>query len=521
MPINPTPVPVEVIIPDLDFVQYPVIRIADPSVFERRKLPHILGPDGIICYYGAGSAILDRYDPAGTIVRCLVKAEKVVSDALGGHLDGDFAAEFASYWAKSWMLYDLPRNYSGPGVVAYPRLRADHVPTPVLTTNSSWATERDPASKVSTDAALIVAVDKPLSLDPSRDWPPKNLLQVKQWLRWIKPGLETKLDEALIRSNRPGAVLAIRATNGLFAVRLDVPRHLQTTEFLKQRRSSLPKAMARMATEIPVERIKADAADLNYIYSRNVGSRRNLSRKAILLIGCGTIGGFLAHQLAQCGAGMAGGRLALTDTDDLRTANLGRHILGVPYLHRNKAAGTAEFVNSMLPGITVEAMDADGLSLSTDRFDLVIDATGEEAHSIALNQKAVDRRPASPAHIFAWLSGNGAIAQCILVDSEAEKACFKCLKPQLAGQPRFRTLRPDVDIEIGSIAACGDAEFVTFPVSRSMSAAALACELALDWVNGSASPRFRSQTFDTRQAYHISDTSPLAHSTCPACRDLR
>ncbi|TIV75490.1 MAG: hypothetical protein E5V79_01100, partial [Mesorhizobium sp.] len=112
LPINPTAVPVEVIVPDFDFVQYPVIRILDLSISKTRKLPHILGPEGIVCYYGLGSAILDRYDPGGTIMRCLMKAEKVLTDALGGRLDRDFAAEFASYWATTWMLYDLPRDYN-------------------------------------------------------------------------------------------------------------------------------------------------------------------------------------------------------------------------------------------------------------------------------------------------------------------------------------------------------------------------------------------------------------------------
>ncbi|MBZ9813832.1 E2/UBC family protein [Mesorhizobium sp. CA7] len=519
--INPTTVPVEVIVQDFDFVQYPVIRILDPSISKSRKLPHILGPDGIVCYYGFGAAILDRYDPGGTIVRCLAKAEKVLTDALSGRLDGDFAAEFASYWATSWMLYDLPRDYSGLGSVVYPHLRSDKVPTPVLIKKSSWVTERDPASKNGAEAALIVTVNEPLSLDPTVDWPPENLLQLKRWLRWVAPGLTSKLDEALIKSNRAGAILAVRATNGLFALRLDVPRHLQTTEFLKQRRSSLPKVMDRMAANVPVERIRADAADPQYIYGRNIGSRRNFGGKAILVIGCGTIGGFLAHQLAQSGAGTAGGRLVLADTDDLRTANLGRHLLGVPYLHCNKAEATAAFIKTMLPDINVEAEKSDGLTIPTERFALVIDVTGEETLSIALNQKAIDSRPDVCAHIFGWLVGNGAIAQCILVDSDVDKACFKCLKPELGGQPRFRTLKPDAHVEIGSIAACGDAEFTPFPVSRSISAAAQVLELALDWVNGNTSPRFRSQTFDSKQAYHVSNTSPLALSTCPACNSRR
>lgn len=51
---------------------------------------------------------------------------------------------------------------------------------------------------------------------------------------------------------------------------------------------------------------------------------KNLAGKRILLSGCGAVGGFLAQQLAQIGAGAPGGKLMLVDDDTLQGANLGR-----------------------------------------------------------------------------------------------------------------------------------------------------------------------------------------------------
>jgi tRNA A37 threonylcarbamoyladenosine dehydratase len=130
-----------------------------------------------------------------------------------------------------------------------------------------------------------------------------------------------------------------------------------------------------------------------------MGTMENLAGKRILLIGCGTIGSFLAQQLTQCGCGRAGGRLDLVDDDVLRPANLGRHLLGVPYLNRNKAEGCAS--------------------------------------NLVINE------------------------------------------------------------------GCGDAQYASFPVTRSVAAAAMACDLVLDWANGSPGNRFRSLTFDPNAAFPI------------------
>jgi molybdopterin/thiamine biosynthesis adenylyltransferase len=467
---------------------------------------------------------MDRYDPAGTVIQCVDKAERVLQDALSGRLNNDFAAEFGSYWRPQFMMYDLPKDFVGIADIRYPRLHQNDEPMPVLTAGQSWTTDREPGKHTGTAAeqVLVVSIDQALTVSPKGNWPPPNLLELSEWLSWTDPSLVSRLDEALSIGTHVSGTLVIRASNGVYASRVAVPPAMQTAELLRNRRKHLPRVLRQVGSKALVERIRGDAVDLEYVYGRNLGSRKNLVGKSVLLVGCGTIGGFLAQQLAQCGAGIGGGRFVIADTDQLRTSNLGRHLLGVPYLHRNKAQACAEFLNEMLPGAAIEGIEINGLQVpDVDRFDLVIDATGEEALSLALNQRVVDRRPDGPPHIFVWLVGNGAAAQCIFVDGNPETACFKCLKPELSAQPRFRIERPGMKIERGTIAACGDAEFVTFPVSRSMMAASMAGDIALDWANGAIGDRFRSHTMDLSQAFDVKNASPNAHSQCPACQPIQ
>lgn len=513
-------VPVTVLVPDLDFVTMPLVHISESWRGPDRRLPH-LGPSRLVCYYAQGSAILDRYDPGGTIVRCVEQAARVLDDAVEGRSDADFGEEFDAYWSARWMLCDLPAGYSGPASIIYPRLSAAMEPTPVLVAGSSWSLDRDPPRRVDgpEETALVVSLDAPLTLDPERKWPPEDYDELVDWLGWADPVLPRRLEEALASGTGHQATLAIRATNGTFACRITVPAPMRTAEFLVNRRSTLARNLGRAVGHVSLERITADSADLDYVYGRNLGSRSGLAGRSVAVVGCGTIGGFLAQQLAQCGAGTGGGRLLLVDTDDLRTANLGRHLLGVPFLHRNKAEACARYLNVMMPGARVEWSATDAQKLAElRRFDLVADATGEEALSLALNQAAVDRRPSvGPALLFAWLMGNGAAAQCLLVDGEAGTACLKCLKPELAGDSLHPVMRPGVEVEFGAVESCADGEFVTFPVSRSVAAAALACDLALDWAVGRTGHRFRTRTFEPEKAFEVEDSSPTATDACPAC----
>lgn len=514
-------IPISIWIDDIDFVEYPLIRV-DRDFFDRdRVVPHLLGPNRSLCYYGKGSVVLDRYNPGGTVLQCLDQAEKVLRDAVRGRSEADFIDEFQAYWGNTFVYIDLPDGYIGPARLQSARLDRKDGSALVLSRGRSWLVPdvaRKHRSSSTGAPVIVVSVEHPMTVAQSESWPPETLRELNSWLHRTAPALVGRLEEVLRSEDCLSANVLVRAPNGLFCYRVFVPQYLRKPEFLKTRRKMLPEVMERNPSSTQLERFVGVRTDAGYLFSRNLGSMINLTDKRILLIGCGTIGGFLAQQLAQCGAGAGQGYLSLVDSDVLSTGNLGRHLLGVPYLGRNKAEACAEFLLEQLPPLAIESYAGNVLAqkLSWDRYDLVIDATGEEALSLALNEHAVQSRPSSPPHLFVWLLGNGAIAQCLMT-GEPERACLKCLKPELAGPPRYRALRPGSSLETISNLGCGDAEYIPFPVSRSVAAAALACELTIDWVNGNAGNRFRSLTLDSRRAFQVQNGSPTYLNACPAC----
>ncbi|WP_456835437.1 ThiF family adenylyltransferase [Bradyrhizobium sp. USDA 4509] len=518
-------IPVVITVTDLDFVTPPVIRLVDPEAGSKGQIPHVLRSDGTFCYLDGKAIVLDRYRPAETIIQCLEQADKVLRDAVRGRLDEDLIGEFGAYWADGTVLMDLPPTFEGDAKIQI--LRFDHRSERETILVSDGASRFHGLHKRNggkdAEGILCPVLRVPaLSFDPKQSWPPKNLAELNSWMKGAAPSAVGAVEEAFARSQGHRQWICLSAPNGRFFVSAEIAPAYRTPEILKNRRAHLRETLQYIQGAVKISGYVGVPVDEEYVFSRNMGAMNNLAGKRILVVGCGAVGGFLAQNLAQSGAGAGGGTLTLVDNDKLKGANLGRHLLGAPYLDRNKADGCADLLREQLPYLDITSIPR---SIMNDtsllrRQDLVIEATGEESLSIAINELAVNGRPNFPPVLFGWLQGNGAAAVAFLA-GDPDLACFKCLKVELAGPPRFRIMRSDVQIETGRNLACGDAHYIPFPVSRATIAAGLICDVALDWANGGAGPKWRSITLDHHRANHVKDGSPKRIETCPACGGVR
>src|SRR5690606_34765729 len=123
-----------------------------------------------------------------------------------------------------------------------------------------------------------------------------------------------------------------------------------------------------------VTRLTMARIDEHYIAQRNIPTLKTLAGLKIALVGCGTIGGYLADQLAKAGAGMGGGKLTLVDFELLMPQNVGRHRLGLPYSLKNKAWGVSMMLQIDAPGIEVRTLEVDVRNAHLGDIDLLIDA---------------------------------------------------------------------------------------------------------------------------------------------------
>jgi molybdopterin/thiamine biosynthesis adenylyltransferase len=517
---------VSVEIVDLDFVDPPIIKLLSRGKAHGKRTPHLIGPDGMVCYVAKNAMVFDRYDPGGTVLLCLKLAEKVLGDGLRGRSDLDYVDEFSEYWADGpAILVDLPPDFRGDGEIFYVALsKTTGSETLILAPKGSLApslkamhaASRGIKAALDSTPCRVVRVNGDLGRDGGSALP-RHLEGLSAFLEKI--GLAPELRLALQKGTGLSRWIAICARNAICIAHIQIPKIYDRPEFMKSRKSALPQLLLDRADEVQVKRHLGSPIDEGFLYQRNLGGMRGLAGKHIVLIGCGTIGGFLSYNLAQSGAGTLGGRLVLVDSERLLPANLGRHLLGMTFLDRNKADGCAEYIHGQLPHINVESrpLDARAILESLSASDLLIDATGEEPFSIALNHRAVALRPNFPPVLHAWIVGNGGAAQALLCDGP-EHACFKCQKPKLAGEPRYRAMRADSDNELRRNPACGDGLYAPFPVSASTTAATLALDLALSWNSGDPRHRFRTRVLDQNRSFQVKDMNLTPAPECPACR---
>lgn len=361
-----------------------------------------------------------------------------------------------------------------------------------------------------------------MTVNPDGDWPLRRLHDVICWLEDTIPEALPQLATMLQAPHRTARYIAISGENAVLVIEIKIPRAFQSKEFAVTRQKQLPKHLINNAENIDIERYTGLSVDHEYLYQRNVGEMKNLQDIRILQIGCGTIGGFLAQFLAQSGAGTGkNGKLHLIDNDILSPANIGRHMLGYEWVTENKASACKEHLSQQHPQsrILFDNKNATKTFSHITRFDLIINATGDDAFSFALNDYCLELGHDAPPVLHSWLAGNGVAAQTYFKEP-THSTCYRCISTEISGYPRFKLLKePPTEIDDG-VMACGDGAYTPFPVSRSATAAGLALDAILAWANGNPSPRFRTQILDQNKAYKVKSGNPAPKKDCPACQKI-
>jgi molybdopterin/thiamine biosynthesis adenylyltransferase len=469
-----------------------------------RVVPH-LGEHGQLCYLAKGAVALDIFDVPGQVLACICQAEKVLTALLKGEHLEDLEEEFYAYWHGWTCVVDLQTQRmgrqdclvisesSGPMLVVTDDRKRTGKKLELFGKalgNSAW-----PAFRVQTKA----------SPRPDRiRWPPKNFGQLLAWQGRLdlrcKKKLEQRVREA-ISEKASGVLLLIDSPRYTYGVAVAIDRKSSS-----RRRQRLTNAQLHSFEITPVGVVRLDD---KYVAERNTPGRATLSAKRIVLVGCGTIGGYLADLLVKAGAGTDGGWLELVDFDSLLPSNIGRHRLGFEHVFVNKAIALRQELCRQAPGADIRALPVDVSEAGLGEYDLLIDATGEESLGFWLAQSL--NKNAAMASV--WIEGPGLAARALL-RSQPNAACYRCLS-DLNREGQLRVFaKPTPTLLAGQ--GC-EGLYVPFPATASVQAASLAAEMAVDWANGQLSPALRTRLLVSNMELATSDRDVPRQLDCPAC----
>ncbi|WP_315444041.1 ThiF family adenylyltransferase [uncultured Selenomonas sp.] len=229
--------------------------------------------------------------------------------------------------------------------------------------------------------------------------------------------------------------------------------------------------------------------DYPYMLKRGGCGDHELRRKSVLLIGCGSIGGFLAANLCQCGVGT----IALLDKDCLTVDNVHRHILGFKdaLQYKNKADLMKIYLVGQYPHVEVNVLnvpnhDAEQLLQNPEalqNYDLIVSATGEPMLNLAINKALQEHNIAVPFIVcFNEPYGVGGHAMVVNING----GCLQCLYTDTISDDRvsFRGsfVAPGQDFK-KSISGCAGS-FVAYSTLDSQQTAIMTSRLALQVLQG-------------------------------------
>jgi len=515
--VHGSPVDVRLEIPDARFVNRPRVHLINRDQIPLDVLAHIEIETGI-CYASAAGLPFDNAKPGEAILRVLREAEKTLERSYRGQGAAEMADEYQHYW-KGLAILSLLGSTLEPGtheafLCSASRDDAKAVLLSRSATINGWPVEDEVLSALVFSTRGRIGPGKSIV-------PPTDLPSLEAW--WAEQAALSDIPwntvEKALLNRKIGFIFSANALVGF-----SIKRPPKIRAGLKSgtiRLSAVPKLLAAMKGSLELERWNVVDASLERITSRNAIYPARLAECRIALIGCGTIGSHLARTLIQSGAGL-GEPFYLFDTDKVSPGNLGRHLLNFADIGKNKAEALARELQRFHPDVSVLPFAADAVQSwsSLKGCDLIIDATGDWNVQTALNELFLeDRGTKLGALLHSWVFGNGVGAQSFLNLGD-DKACFRCLRPDFAGQWRYPAAQNGIVTQFMP-ASCGDGTYAAFSVDAPVIAASLSLRSAIDWSRGEPGARLRTVAVDPIGGRHQPPKSPEPVAGCPACASFR
>jgi molybdopterin/thiamine biosynthesis adenylyltransferase len=494
---------------DTNFSKPPLIYLRSIPSELRPVAPH-LSADGYLCYLSKGMVVLDIFDPVGQVIACLRQAQKVLEKLLRNEFVDDLEEEFFSFWGDSnWDCFTDVQDRSKQGLQGFVT-EGNKTSAAAFITDNIERTKRKidlmghSVSRIGCPVFRIKTSAKPR---PSLEkWPVKTLADLLVWQSVLERRCSRKILERVqqaVEAGKSAVIFMIDSPLYTYCFGVSFTSVTGKLPTVVQRRSK-KFLMQASVTPMPTWRI-----DDRYMVQRNIPGSATLDAKRIVLIGCGTIGGYLADILVKSGAGQSGGRLLLIDNDSLQPSNLGRHRLGFPHVMQNKAVALAEELMRYSPGAEVKPLPVNAMVANFGKVDLLIDATGEEAFGHWLVKKYARDIPL----LSVWIEGPG-VAVRGLLQTDPTQGCYRCLTDQnRAGN--YRSVEGEME-QIYAGQGCEQA-YVPFPASVAMQAACLGGEMVLAWAKDRKASGLRTKILDLKYKSAGPDGFLPKAPGCPAC----
>jgi molybdopterin/thiamine biosynthesis adenylyltransferase len=464
------------------------LTMPDIFVVDNNKFRAHVGTEGKICLFDS-SALLIKQDMADQLViDCFDQAVKILNIHPGSETyNKEVCREFDSYWLsiRDKMAYscldtkdikyaEIPIVIShGISIIGNTKEEAEVI----LRNNFCLAPDKDDFERT----CLVIGIragSQMIPLSKQFKWRVVRRYIVENTSSSVKRQFKKFLDKKVKHYVRY-IILAYPTDEGdiLFGFRI---------EFNNSRYSKIDCTQICKLENVFVERI-----DFQYLTMRG-GAMSELKDKRVLLLGCGSIGGYIANNLCQAGVM----NIDILDNDLFQPGNVHRHWLGFDSISPKKYGYKADLVKdkleAMYPYVDIDSLnyiDRSAQKFISDekrlgQYDLIISALGEPTINLEINRILNDYNLDVPlVCCFNEPYGVGGHVISINIDN---KSCLQCLYTDVISSDlvQFRGcfVAPEQNFKM-NLSGCSGA-FVPYSCLDSQQTALIATRQSIGILNG-------------------------------------
>jgi len=420
-----TEICLQIVFPEQFPLIFPTFKIVNPQRF----YAHV-DSEGVICLLD-DTAILKKTElPELIAIDCFDKAMEILNILPGSEeYKREIAREFNAYWAQlsSECIYTNIECYSNNAYMELQAIEAGKYRIVSNDLNSSecllqnnFHCKADKYESVSCIAIRLRSFEVP---------PLKKVYKWKE-LRQFILGTITSSQKGKFKSflNRKMKVI----NRYLILIIPFSEGDIQMAFHLYCKNGNYSKVEKMVSCEVkPVSIVRID---YKFMVERG-GSSNKLSNKKILVLGCGSIGGYIINNLCQSGIN----QVDILDDDIFTFENIHRHLLGFDEarLHKNKADIMKEWLESQYPYVDIDSLNfkdrsAEKFLMDANRlrgYDLIVSALGEPTINLEIDRILHAKSISIPfVSCFNEPYGIGGHAICSNI---TQNSCLRCLYTDL------------------------------------------------------------------------------------------
>ncbi len=362
-------------------------------------VPHVNFAGEICCYHP--STVVNATKPADIVQAVLAKAQVVWTKAYtADERLAEIEKELSAYWEQA----DMPTLFLRDGTVDHHAL-AGIAPFAHRSTSPLWQVVPVAAKEAKLEIALVIEVPREQLLDLLAK--PLPTLQALASTATTLAVLKNHLARGSLHKRTLQLWLLLRCATSQGPILL-ASRGSQLLE-TDSRRSNFDERMeAWWKAKQSFQHFRIQDLRQARLQVRTAGPEQasTLGDVRLTLVGCGSLGGFLADSLTRAGIRA----WQLVDSDILRPENLARHLLNFESLYQSKATELARVLRDRFQDIEVSdewlsaQTEAGRKRLAHFGPTVVVSATGDTNTDLTLSEAC--RRGELGDCCFLWVEPN-------------------------------------------------------------------------------------------------------------------